>query len=174
MHLEAEATLSKEIYRRFTYWQFYRKDYSKKFILLILVLASVVLWIDFLSQKTVDLTMLPLLVMMTFFVVYLATFPFWGAAMNFRNLAQDTLTERYVFSDETFDIVNDGSERFQSQMTVRYDGLHLAVEDGDSFYFFLDKARVFIVSKSDFIEGDPDELGRMLSENLGKKYVWGK
>jgi hypothetical protein len=174
MHLEAEATLSKERYRRFTYWQFYRKDYSKKSILLVLVLASVVLWINFLSQKTADLTMLPLLGLMTFLVVYLATFPFWGAALNFRNLAQDTLTERYIFSDDTFEIMNESSERFQSQITIHYDGLHLAVEDGDAFYFFLDKARVFIVAKSDFTEGDPDELGRMLSENLGKKYVWGK
>jgi hypothetical protein len=111
---------------------------------------------------------------MTFLVVYLATFPFWGAALNFRNLAQDTLTERYIFSDDTFEIMNESSERFQSQITIHYDGLHLAVEDGDAFYFFLDKARVFIVAKSDFTEGDPDELGRMLSENLGKKYVWGK
>jgi hypothetical protein len=174
MHLEAEATLTQERLRKFAHWNYYRKDYSKKIVLLLVFLVTLNSWVTYVIQGTWNLFILALLVLLVVLLGLLTAYPTWTSAAQFRRRPASRLTERFVFEDDGFEVVNDGDPNLVEHASVKYEGLFLVVEEPDLFYFFTEKSRAYIVWKYDFAEGDTDELGRTLADLLGPKYLWDK
>ena len=94
------------------------------------------------------------------------SFPIRGAAGR---------TLRFLFDDESFEVVNDHAVGKGKRSTFRYAALLRTVEDKDAFYLFIRKGQAFIVGKSDFAVGSADELGsrlRALGSGVKTKRRW--
>lgn len=174
MQLSAESTLTKARLKKFTHWTYYRRDYSMKILLLVLTLFVAISWSTFLIKDASNLVTMALLVIEVLVLAAMYLYPTWSAALAFRGRPSDRLTERIVFGDDGFEATNDGNPAVVDITKVRYEGLVLVVEEPESFYFFTDRSRAFIVYKYDFTEGDTDELAAHLQEVLAGRYLWEK
>jgi hypothetical protein len=87
--------------------------------------------------------------------------------------------KRLVESDKiTFNLVSTlsfygdrvGSVTQQSQSTVFYGQVYEAYEVQDFFYIYLSRGRAFLVEKSGFTLGTPENFRRFLFEKLGTRF----
>ncbi|MFC4652146.1 YcxB family protein [Lactococcus nasutitermitis] len=71
-------------------------------------------------------------------------------------------TDEQVTIESTGDLQNGTSEmKYESFTSVR--------ETADSFYLYISNSAAFLLTKSDFTQGTPDELRQLLQEKI-KRY----
>jgi hypothetical protein len=173
MRLEAVSTATAARHRRFQAWVTSRLSWSYRVIRILSLSMFLGLLLMASLDGAIEAFALPL-ALFALLTAYAFAIPSIAAARLFGMIPPDARTERYVFLDESFEVTTGGSPRFFQQTRVRYDGLAMAVEDGDGYYLFTQKNLAYVLWKGDFTEGDPKELGRTLNLALGPKYRWEK
>jgi hypothetical protein len=170
MHLEAETTLTKRKLRIYLRWVVLS---SQKIRLAAVLVACVFLVLLAAPMIAADPSSLEGYLGVGIAVAVAALFlsmPLMASALQYRSLPEDARTLRFLFDDESFEVVNDHGDGKGKRSTFRYAALLRTVEDKDAFYLFIRKGQAFIVGKEDFPVGGANELGSRL-QTLGPKHI---
>jgi hypothetical protein len=172
MHLEASTLYTKEKLKHFVWFSFSprRKSRQKVRAMLITYPILVVLMLGLTLLSDLDSLILALAVLLAFITLFLYLMLLYVPHMQYKKM-KDRMADpiEYVFLDDHFTVHSDGP-LVSGDTKAIYEALFKAFETDDFFYLFIEPQRAFIVGKSDFSLGQPDELRARLRQALGKKF----
>ncbi len=172
MHLEASTLYTKEKLKEFVWFSFSprRKSRQKVRSLLITYPILVVVMFGLMLVSDMDNLLLALAVLLAFMALFMFLILLYVPHMQYKKM-KDRLADpiQYVFLDDHFTVHSDGP-LVSGDTKATYEALFKAFETDDFFYLFIEPQRAFIVGKSDFSLGQPEELRARLRQALGKKF----
>lgn len=62
------------------------------------------------------------------------------------------------------------SPKLKTTLETDWDNIYQAYESDDSFYIYISNMQAFIIPKSDFVTGTPEQFSKLLREQVGAKY----
>lgn len=168
MHLEAETTLTRRKLRKYLTWVVLSSQKIRLAAVLVACVFLVLLAAPMIAADPAGLEGYLGVGIAVAVAAFFLSMPVMTSALQYRSLPEDARTLRFLFDDESFEVVNDHAGGKGKRSTFRYASLLRTVEDKDAFYLFIRKGQAFIVGKEDFAVGDADELGSRLRA-LGAK-----
>lgn len=108
------------------------------------------------------------LVLSVIFTIFIFTLPKLQTKKIFNSdeILKENIKNTFEFYNDKIDIKNK-----KSSSTLEYKDLYKAYETKDTFYLYLNRIQVLMVSKDEFEIGDSEVLRKLLSEKIGKKYI---
>lgn len=111
------------------------------------------------------------------FITFAIVFPLLIIILNRVNTRKNNelivkkgLSSFYRFTAGNVYIESGNADMMQSSGNYTYDMLFSAYETRDYFFVYLNKMNAFVINKSGFIKGTPDDLRGLLSSKFGKKF----
>ncbi len=173
MEIKASACLNADAYRALSRISFSKKrDPAKEmrvfFIVYgILFTALIAELIAFDSDGNILFMLAALL-----FTLGLLAFVYYGAPkINYKNAGKFRDADvRYMIRDDEIH-VEMRAEEYADQATVKYSALCKAYETSAYFFLYIKKNSAFIIDKTTFEGGSPEDLRAVLEKTLGKQFV---
>lgn len=108
------------------------------------------------------------LVLSVIFTIFIFTLPKLQTKKIFNSdeILKENIKNTFEFYSDKIKIRNK-----KSSSTLEYKDLYKAYETKDTFYLYLNRIQVLMISKDEFEIGDSKLLRKILSEKLGKKYI---
>lgn len=82
----------------------------------------------------------------------------------------DDTVQTFKFDEERLYVEQERGDMFKSDLTAVYSYCYKVKESSTYYFIYVSSNQVLAVPKADIVEGDIDELDRIFSEKLGKKY----
>lgn len=91
--------------------------------------------------------------------------------IQYKNLHKlGNLENTYTFTENDFSCVSSHTD-YNGSATLKYSVIFKIVETSKYMFIFRDKAQAFVIDKSTFKNGTPEDIRRLLKNYLGDKYI---
>ena len=172
MKIKAKSIFDYKTIKAFIRTSLFRKtDPLKKLLIycFTFILLAVILWVEMslLGPSVSQYILLGVCVAALLLELYLY---FGIPRLRYNALANlKGCTNEFLFTDDYMQIKSSDSG-FSGESRIKYTVLTKAVETSKYMYIFQDKNHAYIVDKSTFSDGTPQQLQEKLQSILGKKY----
>lgn len=173
MEVKAAATYDYDALRALVHLSAYRKANPKTYLIAwvvssLLFITAITFFLVFVEN---DIYMQAMLIVFVLIICFNLFFYFMvpkthlkaqGSHVGIKNL--------YIFRDDELEVKSSGKD-INGCSTLKYTTLFKVMETSKYFFLFQYRAGTFIVDKSTIEDGTADDIRKVLSDALGKKYI---
>ncbi len=173
MEVQAAATYEYDALRALVHLSAYRKANPKTYLIAwvvssLLFITAITFFLVFVEN---DIYMQAMLIVFVLIICFNLFFYFMvpkthlkaqGSHVGIKNL--------YIFRDDELEVKSSGKD-INGCSTLKYTTLFKVMETSKYFFLFQYRAGAFIVDKSTIEDGTADDIRKVLSDALGKKYI---
>jgi len=171
--IEVKTKYTLEMHKEFLSFLFFRGEYYryKRRSFTMLGLLLIVLWGILYFSMHFSLLPCILLAVGIFVLLWAHLIPHVLSKQNTKEASSQTQSGlNIVFGENDISISSEG-DNMSGTSKLRYKALFKVYETKKDFYIFLTPVVAFLISKTGFISGSPDELKVLLQPKIGDLYV---
>lgn len=179
MEIKASCTYDFKAVKALVHSGIYKKSNPKtRFILtVVFLLITVVLSIlnlifsETTEDNTGNTTIWIIMVVAAIFTILSFYMYFILPKIQYKSLHKlGNLENIYTFNENGFTCVSSNSD-YNGSSTIKYSVIFKIVETSKYMFIYRDKAQAFVIDKSTFESGTPEDIRRLLKNYLGNKYI---
>lgn len=172
MEIKASSTFDYDTMKKFCRFAYFKRGrfWVMMSLLLIMAIPVYIISLNYIINY-LYYGYLPLMIVITVIIVlYIINCLFIAPKLVYKRLGKyKDLRNDFVFKDESF-VVSSECEGYSGNDEQTYSTLDRAYETSDFYYLFRTSSQSFAVDKSTVENGTCEEISRVLSEALGKKF----
>lgn len=173
MKITAKSKFNYKTIKHFTRASVFRKHDPLKQMLLFCLIAVLLIAILSLEMYLLDFHWVPFTLLLVAVAMLLLELYFYFVLprIHYNRLGElKGCTNEYTFTDDSIRLTfyDNG---FSGESRIDYKVLNRVIETGKYFFLFQTKSRAFIVDKSTFSDGTPEQLRLKLQEILTDRYT---